>query len=294
MASGIQLTSDHFKHWDFNSGCLSFRCGQSASIHGERPEGALIYKQLGLTFTSCERRMIRDEGIRLGRLDGTCSFRLATPQQVAEALEVICDQLRAEGLRWSAYGKYDIQTVYNQQRSTRVTDKFYDKFVELLRKEMHVGIAERAWILKLVSRLLRFEVTWRAKELNRLELEYADLWSMELLKEMMQERLDKFNLQGVIRDRLATEQLEGLNASLSMYYGLWAQGAKLSAYSNNRTLDRARDHLLEHHQVDIYRPAGVGCEIPLKELLTAENAYFTAPKYLTRRGAIFGFENSSA
>lgn len=254
----------------------------------------LIYKQLGLMFTSRERRVIRDEGIRLGRLDGTCSFRLTTPQQVAEALEVICDQLRAEGLHWSAYGQFDIETVYNQQRSTRVTDKFYDKFVELMRKKMDVGVAERAWILKFVSRLLRFEVTWRAKELNRLELEYADLWSPELLKQMMQERLDGFNFQGVIRDRLATEQLDNLNASCQTFYGLWTQGAKLGAYSHNRTLDRARDHLLKRHQVDIYRPAGVGCCIPLKKLLTTDNAYFTAPKYLTRRGAIFGFEKPVA
>lgn len=249
----------------------------------------LIYRQLGLKCTSQERHEIKEHGIRLGRIDGTCSFSFESPRQVVEAAEAIWEQLRAEGCNCSAFAKFDFESVYNRQNSTRVTDKFYNKHVELLKNKIPLTVVERDYILEFVRTLLRFEVTWRAKELKHLELEYADQWSLELLKTMMQKRLESFNFQGVIKERLKTVQISNLNASCSMFYGLWTQGAKLSTYRHNRTLARARDHILEHHHVDIYRRAGTGCDISLKEILTLENAYFTAPKYLTRRGAIFGF-----
>ncbi len=255
----------------------------------------LIYKQLGLTFTSHERRAVREHRFRLGRLDTTCSFLLDSSHQVAEALEAIMQQLRAEGRDWSAYGTHEIETVYNQQNSTRVADKFYNKHVELLRKKLHVGVAERDWILSFVRKLLRFEVTWRGRELKELELEYADLWSPQLLKQLMQQRLEKFNFQGVIKDELYINfRSDAPKASPNLFYDLWTQGARLGSHFRNRTLDRARDHLLKHRKIDIYRPAKTGCDIPLKKILTADNAYFTAPKYLTRRGAIFGIGGSNS
>lgn len=253
----------------------------------------LIYHQLGLEFNRQERRKVQDERFRLGRVDGTCSFRMATPQQVAEALEAIFEQYRAEGLKWSGFGKFGVETVYNQQHSKRVADKFYNKYVELKNK-IPLNVAECDYILKFVRTLLRFEVSWRGKELSRIGYDYADQWSLELLKQMIYERLERFNFQGVIKDRLVGVQLDGLNDSLRMYYDLWEQGANLLQHRNNRTLGRARDQFLEQHQVDIYRPAAVGCDIPLNQLLSMENAYFTAPKYLTRRGALFGFSNTLA
>lgn len=252
----------------------------------------LIYQQLGLRFTNRECREVREHRIRLGRLDGTCSFRLDSPQQAAEVAEVIWEQFRAEGCNWSAFGQNDFESVYNRQHSTRVTDKFYNKNVELLKNRIPSGVAERDYILEFVRRLLRFEVTWRGKELERLELEYADLWSLPLLKRKVRARLAQFDFQGVLKDMLDTMQLDDLNDGQRMFYELWEQGANLRKHRRYRTLDRARNHLLEHHQVDIYRSAGVGCDIPLREILTVDNAYFTAPKYLTRRGAIFGFDKS--
>ena len=250
----------------------------------------LVYQQLGLRFTREQRREILDRRIRLGRLDATCSFRLAMQKTVSYVAEAIWEHLRAGGFKWSAYGATDFETVYNQQDSTRVSDKFYNKHRELTAKKIPDGVAERDRILEYVHTLLRFEVTWRGKELKSLNLEYADQWTPQLVKEMLTKRIDLLKLNGVIKDSVAPQHLGGLSDSCYMYYTLWTEGANLRRHRYNRTLDRARDHILRQHQVDIYRASRSGTSTSLKELLCAENAYFGAPKSLTRRGAIFGFQ----
>lgn len=261
----------------------------------------LIYRQLGLCFTTRECKKVREHRIRLGRLDGTIYWLLASAQQIPEIQEALWEQLRAEGCKWSAWGTFDFETLYNQQGSKRVTDKFYYKYAELLVHKIPDCVSERDWILEFALRVLRFEVTWRDKELERLEvngvtmeLNYADQWDLEILKHLMRKRLERFKFQGVIKDRLATRRLDNLNSCYKAFYDLWEQGANLRKHRSYRTVKRARKHLLEHHHVDIFRTSGVGCDIPLKDILTVENACFTAPKYLTRRGAVFGFVNSSA
>ena len=257
----------------------------------------LIYQQLGLCFTSGECREIRRHRIRLGRVDGTIYWLLESALMIPEILEAIWEQLRAEGLNWSVFGKIDFETVYSQQHSTRVTDKFYNKHAELLINKIHDRVAEREWIVEFARSVIRYEVTWRGKELKRLkingismELNYADSWNLKILKYWLSKRLGKFNCQGVIKDRMAVKKLDNLNSSCKMYYELWQQGADLVRHRDNRPLANARDHLLEHHQVDIFRSSGMGCDIPLNELLTIENARFSVPKYLIRKDAAFGFK----
>ncbi len=262
---------------------LEFLCLKTAN---------LIYQQLGLRFTPQERRLVQDRGIRLGRLDATCGFSMSSPQAVSDTLEAVWEQLRAEGFNWSAYGGAKFESVYSQQHSTRVSNKFYYKGGELLTKKIPAGIVAWNRVWEYARTLLRFEVTWRAKELKDLDLEYADQWTPQLVKEKISERLKMFKFQGVIKQRLDTLSLEGLNDSCSMYYVLWTQGANLRQHQYNKTLDRARKHLLQEHQIDIYRSAQSGSDIPLCDLLSPENAYFVAPKRLSRSGAIFGMAQS--
>jgi hypothetical protein len=91
----------------------------------------------------------------------------------------------------------------------------------------------------------------------------------------------------VIRPQMMVEELVGLNDSCRTYYRLWAEGAKLNKYRKCRTLDRARKHLLEQYQVDIYRNAKTGCPLSLSDLLDSSYAYYVAPKWLVRSGGIF-------
>lgn len=271
---------------------LEFMC-----LHAAR----LIYLQLGLRFTNGECNEIKRHRIRLGRVDGTIYWLLASALMIPDIQEAILEQLRAEGFKWSAYGKFEIETIYNQQNSGRVSDKFYNKYLELQVHKIPVRVTERDWILKFARSVLRYEVTWRGKELARLkidgvnmDLNYADSWDLQILKQLMNERLKKFNFQGIIKDRMADKKLDNLNSSCKMYYELWAQGCDLHQHRANRTLTRARDYLLEHHHVDIFRSPGMGCDIQLNELLTIKKARAGVPKYLTTRGAAFGFKQATA
>lgn len=272
-------------HNVFGSNRLQFLCLQAI---------ALIYRHLGLRFTMAERRQIKEQRIRLGRADATCSYYLDSPELVAIALEAVWAQLRAENCSWSAHGSADFETVYNQQHSTRVTDKFYNKGRELNVRKLPSSIAERDRILKYAIRLLRYEVTWRAKELKSLGLKFADQWSPEFVREMLKERLAKFRFRGMIQNCLNSGQINDLNDSCHMFYKFWSNGINLKPYRKNRTLQRAREKILSEHEVDIFHPSMTGSTIPLDILLKPENAYFTAPKSLTGRGAIFGYPSFQA
>jgi hypothetical protein len=264
---------------------LEYLCLQTAE---------LVYRKLGLEFTPQERELVRRKRIRLGRLDTTCGFSMPTPHAVSDALEALWEQLRAEGFNCSAYcGGNRFESVYSQQRSTRVTDKFYDKGRELLARGTPTNSVVLVRIWEYARTLLRFEVTWRAKELKDLGLEYADQWTPQLIRHMVMRRLKMFDFQGSIRGCVPARQIDDLTISCRMFYRLWTQGANLCAYRHNRTLDRARTRLLHEHRVDIYRPARTGNDIPLRELITEENAYFVAPKWLVRSGAIYGVGKTS-
>lgn len=249
----------------------------------------LIYSELDVKFTRDEEMQILEAGVRLGRLDITCSFKLESPEMVTQVLEYLYEQFRAEGKTWSAYGTANVETVYNQQHSTRVTDKYYNKGKEVQARENGIAISvpQRLRILNMAKYLLRFEVTFRGKELADLGLNYADCWDEARAKAELRARIDKFNLQGIIRPRLDVDELPGLNDNCRTFYRLWADGANLGKHRKYRTLDRARKTLLEEHQVDIYRRAKTGCPVPLKEILDPTRAFFSAPKSLFRIGAIF-------
>ena len=249
----------------------------------------LVYAQLGVKFSEDEELEIRKKKIRLGRLDITCSFRLESSEMVAQVLEYLYEQFRAEGKAWSAYGTADVESVYNQLRSTRVTDKYYNKGQELALKGhcIPATVPQRQRILDMAKYLLRYEVTYRGKELASLGLVFADCWDRARVISELSARIEKFNLQGVIRPILGTDELPGLNDSCHTFYRLWADGANLAQHRKYRTLDRARNTLLQDHQVDIYRRAKTGCPVPLKGILDPARAYFAAPKPLIRSGAIF-------
>lgn len=268
-------------HNVFGSNRLQYLCLEVAR---------LIYNHLGLRFTRRERRQIEGRRIRLGRADTTCSFRMASPEEVPITIEACWEHLRAEGLDWSAYGNDDFESVYKQQHSTRITEKFYAKYAELMVKRHGIPdcVAQRPLVLEYAKYLVRFEVTWRAPELRRLGLEHADQWTPQIVRQIIMERLDRLNLQGAIRERLAPKHLDNLNKGDRVFYDLWAQGSNLRPNRHYSPLKRTRQNLLKHG-VDIFRRPATGNDIALNELLTEENAYFVGPKGLTRRGAIFGF-----
>ena len=125
-----------------------------------------LYHQIGLSFTPDEIKIVREKRFQLNRLDLVCSYRLNSQSEVVDALEECFNHLRATGRNWSVYGKEGIETVYSGQSSTRVAEKFYNKYVELTRRQIPSTVKERDSLLEIAKKLLRYEVVFRGKELR--------------------------------------------------------------------------------------------------------------------------------
>lgn len=250
----------------------------------------LIFDQLGLKFSAHERHLVLNKRIDLGRVDTACSFRLSSPNDVTPVTEAFWEQLRAEGRDWATEGTDYFETVYHRKHSTRVAEKFYAKYCELQvrRRRIPEIVKMRDEIMEYARNLIRFEVTWRAPELRRIGLQYADNWTPEIVRKKIMDRLNQFNLQGQITQRLAPRHLDKLNKPAQTFYDLWTRGSNLSPYREYAPLKRVRRHLLKHHDVDIFRHPEAASSIALNEVLTEDNAYFVGPKALARRGLIVG------
>lgn len=249
-----------------------------------------IYKGLGIQLTEAETQCIEESGIRLGRLDTTCMFLLQSRHMTPDVLEQIWHHFAAEGKKWAVYGIDRFESVYNQINSTRVSDKFYDKYAEIQRSGAHsipLNVIARPKVITFAKRALRFETTWRAKELVDLGLDYTDDWTPTLVKEQIAKRLKSFQFSGAIRPKLEKRELEGLNDTAQMFYELWEDGAQLRRHRRCRTLRRTREFLLAEHDVDIYRPTQASDSQSLKDLLHPDQAYYFAPRSIVREGAIF-------
>ena len=241
----------------------------------------LIYEHLKVRFSDEEARRILDARIRLGRLDITCSFRLKSPSMIDQVLEHLYEQFRAEGKAWAAYGKDSIETVYNQQGSTRVTDKYYNKGKELAQpgRGLPRTLANRQRILSIAEYLLRFEATYREKELRELGLNFADCWNTSQVRAELELRMHSHHLRGALSQTIPVAELHELAPNYSTFYGLWTDGANLAKYRQYRTLRRARQLILEHHRVDIFRRPKTGCSISLSELLNSSRALYGSPRW---------------
>jgi hypothetical protein len=259
-------------HNVFGTNDLQYLCLEAAR---------LIYRRLGLPFTSRECQLIEDHRIRLGRLDTTCSHIMPARSAVAVALEEAWLQFRADGKHWSMDGIDGVETLYNQKHSQRVTDKFYDKFAELLVRRIPHCVPLREQIMKLAELLLRYEVTWRGKELKRLDLDHADQWNRERVISVMSKRLEHLDFRGAIKVRLLESELDTLTMDMSkrdaVVYSLWQRGSDLRVGRHYPPIRKARESLRQHG-VDIFRPYGSASEFSLKEMLTAEKARFGIPR----------------
>lgn len=262
----------------------------SNDVHGLSLKAIeFIYQSIQTPCTSAEIQAITEAGIRLRRLDTNCTFLLPNRHMVGETLDEIMHHLVATGKQWAAYGRDDVESVYNQIHSTRVSDKFYDKYAQLQQRGASIPttVEARDKVTACAQHALRFETTWRGKELDDLGLDYTDRWSSKLVRKMIAQRLEGFQFSGMIRQCLNERELEGLNQTSQMFYGLWTEGAHLRRHRRCRTLRRTRDLLLEAYGVDIYRSRDSRHVRSLAQLLHPDNAYYFAPRSLVRAGAIY-------
>lgn len=257
---------------------LSFLCLQVIN---------LIYKELEVEFSKPEIAEIRRRRIKLGRVDLTCSFMLESQAAVSAALEAIALQFQAEGKFCTTYGNKGVESVYLNIHSTRVAIKFYNKFLELKKSPLPESVVERDRVMIYAERLLRFEVTFRGRELKRLGLEYVNCWSPVLAIEMLKERFARLKLTSQV-DMFDATPSEPVTTSVEFFLTAWGAGADFRGKGGYPPIKRARKKLLERG-IDILIPKKRTPPVSIRKLLSNSRAYFVAPKALTRSGALAGW-----
>ncbi len=247
-----------------------------------------VYACLRIHLSKSRWGRIEGSRIRLKRLDIACSFRVGSRRNVNAVLESLFESLRAESVKWSAYGSTHTEAVYNRQRSTRVSDKFYNKHKELMANKIHPAVKAHDLLMQYAESIVRYEVTFRAAELKSLDLEFADQWNTKVIREIIENRIKRLKLARHFKSSEVVSPPACLNDSSKMFLGLWSQGADLHVYKNCKTLQRARFALIDKCGVDVFKKARPRKSLDLSEMLSIENAIFNAPKRLVRKGAIFG------
>jgi II/X family phage/plasmid replication protein len=173
----------------------------------------------------------------------------------------------------SAYGS---DTVYIGQKSSRITVKFYNKYQEMTTRghELPETLSPQdcGRLLEFVEGQLRYELTLRSKELAERGLRRASAWSSQTADRLLDERLEKIELNDALR--LAEDVVQQLPPKLVPIYDAWRAGRDLKQLYAKNTFYRYRRQLLVY-DIDIaeVRPREIVSETqylmgrPLKSFL---------------------------
>lgn len=191
------------------------------------------------------------EGPRFTRIDLTRSYRFPSAAAARTWLRECGGTARSRhGGAVNTDG-----TIYFGKGSTRWSEKCYHKLDELLARgkghRLPDELPERARLLEWAEGVVRFELTLRAKELEKIE--FAN-WSAGSALEIWQQYFDKItwnqNAAMVERDMLETQLPVRLQGVLEM----WRNGLDLRDRMPKRTFYRTRRELLDGIGVDIASP----------------------------------------
>lgn len=227
---------------------------QGHNLYGPADPVALFFaagwevrKAVGL-FPSAQTWEGQFEGPRFTRIDLTRSYRFPTSVSARSWLR------ECGGTARSRHGGalFTDGTIYFGKNSERWSLKLYHKGDELLaRKKGHRlpdELPHREKLLEWASGVVRFEVTLRSKELEKIDLKAWDalrIWQAYFDKVTWNQ-----NAQMVEADMFETE----LRGELRKTLALWRAGADPRSLLSKNTYYKHRRQLLDYMGVDIASP----------------------------------------
>lgn len=210
-------------HLDVHAGCLA---GIKKAL-----------KLLGLIPTREERQVINRGEYTLTRIDVTVHVDCQTSEQ-AEALMLA---LRIFLLRHVGdISMIGHETLYIGQHSKRRTFKMYRKGIELQKKGRQIPphVYGSKFLTRMVTSLVRFELTLRGKELTRIGLSSPIAWNKQVAKKQIDLWLGKLReVEGVVPNLAAIENLSPVMQNKLL---LWL-GGHVDAFSRGVTRDSYRE-----------------------------------------------------
>lgn len=249
----------------------------------------LVYEGLELEMTDRERDLLIRRGFRVGRADLTVSFPVGSEANVIAVLYEIRNQLLAKGQKISSYeNAMSLETVYVDPRSSWISIKFYNKYLELLNNSpLPFDLSMRDRLLDAAKSLVRMEITMRWAALKYYGLDWADAWSTKLVREIVCKHLTEFNFTGIVKGSVDLPDLNDLKPDLRTTYGLWASGADVRRHYHPATFKRRQHDLLALLDVDIGRRPRSSPPMSLRTVLSPTKMRFNYPRWLRQAEGVF-------
>ncbi|MDO9255914.1 MAG: phage/plasmid replication protein, II/X family [Bacteroidales bacterium] len=239
---------------------------------------AEIAELLGVKPTKENRRQWRAGDFQVNTLDVTYNFNLGSQPNVRNWLNQAAVSL-GSGKQviemYRSYGTPDIESIYLGKKSTFISVKFYNKYLQLSRgAKNRRKIKEGGPILKeLVDStkgLLRCEIRFHKLYLKKYELTMARDLDPKILRKHFYGKLKKIHIGP--STILPVEDIQGLTPlSHRLAYQLWIKGGDVKHEMAESTFLRAHKKLLTFG-VDIGTPFVEGvCGSTLRSYLVRSN-----------------------
>ena len=271
-SSSIQIKTDDINQVWISGNPAKFLQGHN--IFGSNDVLGLNYaffqrvaQKLNITPSTIDLKSWKEGEYEIKRIDLTTSFALRNQQDVQAWLRAATANARGKHQNISAYNS---ETVYLGQHSRRITMKVYNKYAELQKHKLPLGLPLREKLLQYSENLLRLEVRLLSQELKRRLLNRAKMWgNIDIINEIIRERI--MTIRTNEKFRLTPNEISDLPPRLVGIYRLWTNGDDLKNIYPSRTFYRYRSEMLKHG-IDITVPQPKKAEvIPLIKYLTAEH-----------------------
>lgn len=222
--------------------------------------------ELGLTPTRFDRKSWDDGIIKIKRVDITESFQLGSDELVETWLKGTTTLAQ---VAYKGRSVYTQGTVYFGKHSRHWSMKFYNKHKELGSKG-HRLPEEFAGLRDKMLGIVRGELVFRIKKLEKLQLEYLRAWQPETPGLIYQEYIGKMMLGS--RIKVKSCEFDDMKPGIKKAYTMWKDGNDLAQHYSRAQMYRLKKELLEGYNVDITAPRPTKAEvIPLVTYVHAKS-----------------------
>ena len=196
--------------------------------------------ELELNPTELDKKGWLSGNIKIKRVDITESFDLGTDEAVESWLKGTTTNAQ---VAYKGRSVYTQGTVYFGKNSRHWSMKFYNKYSELKAKGHRLPEEFHSQHEKMRG-ILRGELVFRIKKLEKLGLEYLNAWQTTTPFELYEEYIGKMMLGS--RIKVSSEELDNMPRGLRSAYILWKDGNDVTQLYSRAQMYRIKKGLLEY------------------------------------------------
>jgi II/X family phage/plasmid replication protein len=248
-----------------------------------------VHRRFKVPFTKADREFYMQQGFELKRLDINGAFPLSSQAEVVETLQYIRERLLIDGFAVTVHEELTgIETIYVGKQQDGAADKFYNKYLEMIRKPIKGKPAYWRQLLQFALNLLRYERVYRGAELRKMGKSNSNDWSLSVVRQELSDRLQQLGLSHLnLVAGLPASVLATLSPQNKAIYSAWASGTIIQDHWPRLTFNRYRKVFLPHG-LDIAWPhSRVNTAVTLANRIQPTKLKTGYPKQFASLGAIY-------